>query len=68
MWDGNKVHLTETCEPDTLNLITNVVTTVATVPDISMTDAMHAQLAEAGRLSGKHRQPTDCREQRLHLR
>ncbi|MFE7633842.1 transposase [Kitasatospora sp. NPDC057518] len=27
-WDGYKVHLTETCEPDAPNLITNVVTTV----------------------------------------
>jgi transposase len=54
MWDGYKVHLTETCEPDTLNLITNVTTTVATVPDISMTATVHAQLAQAGRLPGEH--------------
>lgn len=54
LWDGYKVHLTETCEPDTLNLITNVVTTVATVPDISMTDAVHAQLAQADRLPAEH--------------
>jgi transposase len=53
-WDGYKVHLTETCEPGTLNLITNVATTVATVPDISMTDAVHAQLARADRLPGEH--------------
>ncbi|WP_326794802.1 IS1182 family transposase [Streptomyces sp. NBC_01808] len=54
LWDGYKVHLTETCEPDVPNLITNVATTVATVPDISMTDTVHAQLAEAGRLPGEH--------------
>lgn len=53
-WDGYKVHLTETCEPGVPNLITNVATTVATVPDISMTDTVHAQLAEAGRLPGEH--------------
>lgn len=54
LWDGYKVHLTETCEPDTLNLITNVATTVATMPDISMTDTVHAQLDEAGCLPGEH--------------
>ncbi|MFE7413715.1 IS1182 family transposase [Streptomyces laurentii] len=54
LWDGYKVHLTETCEPGTLNLITNVATTVATVPDISMTDAVHARLAGAGRLPAEH--------------
>ncbi|MDT0381853.1 IS1182 family transposase [Streptomyces sp. DSM 42041] len=54
VWDGYKVHLTETCEPDALNLITNVATTVATVPDISMTDAVHAQLAQVDRLPGEH--------------
>ncbi|MFJ4965554.1 IS1182 family transposase [Streptomyces sp. NPDC088729] len=54
MWDGYKVHLTETCEPDIPNLITNVATTVATVPDISMTDTVHAQLAQDGRLPGEH--------------
>lgn len=54
MWDGYKVHLTETCEPETLNLITNVATTVATVPDIAMTDTVHTQLAQDGRLPGEH--------------
>ncbi|WP_327281152.1 IS1182 family transposase [Streptomyces sp. NBC_01205] len=54
MWDGYKVHLTETCEADAPNLITNVATTVATVSDMSMTEAVHAQLAEAGRLPCEH--------------
>ena len=53
-WDGFKVHLTETCEPGIPNLVTNVVTTVATVPDISVTDTVHAQLADAGLLPGEH--------------
>ncbi|MGW8554386.1 IS1182 family transposase [Streptomyces tubercidicus] len=53
-WAGYKVHLTETCEEDAPNLITNVATTDATVPDISMTEAVHARLAEAGRLPGEH--------------
>lgn len=53
-WAGYKVHLTETCEQDTPNLITNVATTDATVPDVSMTGPVHARLAEAGRLPGEH--------------
>jgi transposase len=53
-WHGYKVHLTETCEPETPNLITNVATTDATVPDVSMTETVHAQLAETGRLPGEH--------------
>jgi len=56
-WGGYKVHFTETCnapasEPDTdpgrpstrgevPNLITNVVTTTATVPDVEMTAPIH---------------------------
>ncbi|MGA5259256.1 transposase, partial [Streptomyces griseoincarnatus] len=35
-WDGFKVHVTETCEPGTVHLITNVTTTAATVPDDRM--------------------------------
>ncbi|WP_405536904.1 IS1182 family transposase [Streptomyces antimycoticus] len=54
MWDGYKVHLTETCEPDIPSLITNVATTVSTVPDMSMTETVHAQLAQDGRLPGEH--------------
>ncbi|TVZ90404.1 transposase [Streptomyces sp. BK340] len=53
-WAGYKVHLTETCEPDIPNLITNVDTTDATVPDVSMTEVVHAQLARAGRLPTEH--------------
>lgn len=32
-WQGDKVHLTETCDGDTPNLITHVETTLATEPD-----------------------------------
>lgn len=53
-WAGYKVHLTETCEEDAPNLITNVATTDATVPDVSMTGPVRARLAEAGRLPGEH--------------
>ncbi|MDT3439425.1 MULTISPECIES: IS1182 family transposase [unclassified Pseudofrankia] len=50
VWDGYKVHLTETCQPagdglSTPNLITNVVTTDATVSDIAMIEPIHGQLA-----------------------
>ncbi|MFF4741506.1 IS1182 family transposase [Streptomyces sp. NPDC001262] len=53
-WAGYKAHFTETCEPDAPNLITNVATTLATVPDVSMTEAVHARLAETGHLPGEH--------------
>lgn len=43
-WNGYAVHLTETCAPDTLNLITNVVTTPATTADIEVTDTIHEAL------------------------
>ncbi|MFE3887978.1 IS1182 family transposase [Streptomyces lydicus] len=54
MWDGYKVHFTETCEPGIPNLITNVATTVATVQDRSMTEAIHDQLAARDCLPGEH--------------
>ncbi len=39
MWDGYKVHLTETCGEDGVpNLVTNVATTVATVTDNAMNE------------------------------
>jgi transposase len=44
-WVGYKVHLTETCEPDSVNLVVNVATTAAPVTDMDMTSAIHASLA-----------------------
>ncbi len=44
-WIGYKVHLTETCEPDSVNLIVNVATTTAPVTDMDMTSTIHASLA-----------------------
>src|SRR4051812_40553461 len=35
-WDGYKVHLTETCEPDRPKLITHVATTKSTVQDVRL--------------------------------
>src|SRR5215469_5149752 len=43
-WTGYKVHLTETCEADQPNLITNVETTDATVPDTELLDPIHVHL------------------------
>lgn len=42
LWNGYKVHLTETCDPDAPHLLTNVVTTAATVPDTAMTETVPA--------------------------
>jgi hypothetical protein len=65
-WGGYKVHFTETCNaPDpnttlelgrgeTPNLITNVATTEATVPDVAMTAPIHQQLADKGLLPAEH--------------
>ncbi|MFH9424200.1 IS1182 family transposase [Streptomyces sp. NPDC017529] len=54
LWHGYKVHLTETCEPDAPNLITNVVTTAATVSDDRMAAVVHAGLTERGLLPREH--------------
>jgi transposase len=53
-WVGYKVHLTETCEPDTPLLITDVQTTQAPVADGEVTPAVHAALQARDRLPGKH--------------
>ncbi|BBJ39745.1 hypothetical protein SSPO_059650 [Streptomyces antimycoticus] len=53
-WDGFKVHLTETCEPERVHLVTNVTTTVATVPDDRMAAAVHAGLARRDLLPAEH--------------
>ncbi|MEU9357286.1 IS1182 family transposase [Streptomyces sp. NPDC048301] len=53
-WDGYKVHVTESCDPDTVHLVTNVTTTVATVTDDRMAAVVHAGLAERDLLPGEH--------------
>ena len=45
-WTGYKVHLTETCDATRPNLITDVLTTVATTPDSVVLPAIQAALAE----------------------
>ncbi|HVE91147.1 MAG TPA: IS1182 family transposase [Actinomycetota bacterium] len=53
-WVGYKVHLTETCEDDTPNLITNVATAPGPVADGAMTPDIHQELAERDLLPGLH--------------
>jgi transposase len=53
-WVGYKVHLTETCDPETPHLIVNVETTPASTPDDHMAAVVHASLAERGRLPAEH--------------
>ncbi|WP_275465846.1 IS1182 family transposase [Streptomyces noursei] len=53
-WDGFKVHLTETCEPHTPNLLTDVTTTPATVADDRMIPVVHARLAQRDLLPDEH--------------
>jgi transposase len=45
-WTGYKVHLTETCDATRPNLITDVLTTVATTPDSVVLPDIQAALAE----------------------
>ncbi|MFI7136181.1 IS1182 family transposase [Nonomuraea sp. NPDC050153] len=69
-WNGYKLHISETCHTpadtngmngDTSgtnmvppNLITNIATTDATVPDNQMTGKIHQMLAARGLLPGEH--------------
>ena len=43
-WLGYKVHLTESCDGDSPNLITQVHTTAATVPDVKATTPIQKSL------------------------
>ena len=69
VWPGYKLHISESCdaEPPTApvdrddyvpdappNLITNVVTTDASVPDVAMTEPIHAGLHRRGLLPARH--------------
>jgi transposase len=64
-WCGYKVHLTETCENapapepgvrrlDPPNIITNVASTDATVPDVAMTAPVHDMLAARALTPAEH--------------
>src|SRR5262249_59814793 len=53
-WTGYKVHVSETCEPDQVHLITHVETTWAVAADVDQTAPIHAALAAKGLLPGDH--------------
>src|SRR5262245_10547688 len=44
-WVGSKVHMTKTCEPDQIHMITNVETTLAVAADVDQTAPIHVALA-----------------------
>jgi transposase len=53
-WVGYKVHLTETCDPEVPNVITNVETTLATTPDDNMVAVVHQSLEQSSLLPSEH--------------
>jgi transposase len=53
-WVGYKVHLTETCDDGQPHLITQVLTTPATVPDCVMGPTIHQHLATRDLLPSTH--------------
>jgi ferredoxin len=53
-WIGFRLHLTETCDKETPNLITNVETTPATVTDGQMMPVIHATLQQRSLLPAIH--------------
>jgi transposase len=53
-WTGYKVHITETCDKDTPNVITHVETTIAPQPDVETTEPIHKALSEKERLPSEH--------------
>ncbi len=53
-WTGYVVHLTETCDAHSPNIITHVETSPATTGDGKMTGSIHQALAEKGLLPSEH--------------
>jgi transposase len=53
-WTGYIVHLSETCEDDTINLLTHAMTTPAAVHEARCTAAIHRALAGKGLPPGEH--------------
>jgi transposase len=53
-WAGYLIHVTETCDDDTVNLITGVATTASTVKDREALTAIHTRLATRGLLPAEH--------------
>jgi len=53
-WTGYKVHLTETCDDEMPNIITNVETSLATTTDVEVTEKVHASLAQKQLIPAEH--------------
>ena len=53
-WTGYKAHLTETCDPETPHVITNVETSLATTPDDHMLPVVHQSLAKTELSPSEH--------------
>lgn len=53
-WAGYLIHVTETCDQDTVNLVTDVATTVSAVKDHEALALIHARLARRGLLPAGH--------------
>jgi transposase len=53
-WTGYKVHLTETCDPHALHVITHVETTEAAVADVTRTAPIHQALAAKDVIPEEH--------------
>ena len=51
-WRGYKVHLTETCDDDTPNVIPHVKTTMATEQDVTVVETIHQALKQHDRRPG----------------
>jgi transposase len=54
IWQGYKVHLTETCDEESPHLITNVITTESFMPDTEVNFKIHKDLREKGLSPGIH--------------
>ena len=67
-WIGYKVHLTETCEPEQLAVITHVETTYAPVADVDLVPAIHQALCSKGVPPGEHLVDTGYMDVNLLLR
>jgi DDE family transposase len=53
-WTGYIVHLSESCEDDSVHLLTHAMTTIATVHEAKCTAAIHQALAGKGLVPGEH--------------
>jgi transposase len=67
-WIGYKVHLTETCEPEQLAVITHVETTYAPIADVELVPAIHQALCSKGVPPGEHLVDTGYMDVDLLLR